>query len=131
MKKRLQIRSQQGQTMTEFALVLPILALLLFAVIQFGVVFNNYITLTDATRAGARRAAVSRQDPNRNSAVISAVRSSATDLKSSKLAVPPPTSTWDPGADVTVTATYPYSISLLGLVVKSGNLSSKTTERVE
>jgi Flp pilus assembly protein TadG len=130
-KKRIQIRSQQGQTMTEFALVLPVLALILFAVIQFGIVFNNYITLTDATRAGARRAAVSRQDPNRDSVVISAVRSSATDLKSSKLSVPPPTSTWDPGADVTVTASYPYSINLLGIVVKSGSLTSKTTERVE
>jgi hypothetical protein len=32
---------------------------------------------------------------------------------------------------VSVTATYPYSISLLGMVVKSGRLSSKTTERVE
>jgi Flp pilus assembly protein TadG len=130
-KKRIQIRNQQGQTMTEFALVLPILALLLFAVIQFGIVFNNYVTLTDATRAGARKAAVSRQDPNRNSIVMTAVRSSATDLSGSKLSVPPPTSTWDPGADVTVTASYPYSISLLGIVVKSGRLSSTTTERVE
>jgi hypothetical protein len=43
----------------------------------------------------------------------------------------PPSSTWDSGADVTVTASYPYSISLLGIVVKSGQLSSKTTERVE
>jgi Flp pilus assembly protein TadG len=117
--------------MTEFALVLPVLALILFAVLQFGIVFNNYVTLTDATRAGARKAAVSRQDPNRDSVVIAAVKSSATDLKGSKLAVPPPTSTWDPGADVTVTASYPYSISLLGLVVKSGRLSSTTTERVE
>jgi Flp pilus assembly protein TadG len=130
-KKRIQIRNQQGQTMTEFALVLPVLALILFAVLQFGIVFNNYVTLTDATRAGARKAAVSRQNPNRDSVVIAAVKSSATDLKGSKLAVPPPTSTWDPGADVTVTASYPYSISLLGLVVKSGRLSSTTTERVE
>jgi Flp pilus assembly protein TadG len=130
-KKRNQIRNEQGQTMTEFALVLPVLALILFAVIQFGIVFNNYITLTDATRAGARKAAVSRQDPNRNSAVMSAVRSSASDLSSSKLSVSPPSSTWDSGADVTVTASYPYSISLLGLVVKSGSLSSTTTERVE
>ena len=130
-KKRNQIRNEQGQTMTEFALVLPVLALILFAVIQFGIVFNNYITLTDATRAGARKAAVSRQDPNRNSAVMSAVRSSASDLTSSKLSVSPPSSTWNPGADVTVTASYPYSISLLGVVVKSGSLTSTTTERVE
>jgi Flp pilus assembly protein TadG len=130
-KKRIQIRNEQGQTMTEFALVLPVLALILFAVIQFGIVFNNYITLTDATRAGARKAAVSRQDPNRNSAVMSAVRSSASGLTSSKLSVSPPSSTWQSGDDVTVTASYPYSISLLGLVVKSGQLSSTTTERVE
>jgi len=130
-KKRIQIRNEQGQAMTEFALVLPVLALILFAVIQFGIVFNNYVTLTDATRAGARRAAVSRQDPNRNATVVQAVRSSASDLDSSKLDVPVPTSTWAAGSDVTVTATYPYSISLLGMVVKSGRLTSTTTERVE
>ena len=117
--------------MTEFALVLPVLALILFAVIQFGIVFNNYITLTDATRAGARKAAVSRQDRNRNSDVMTAVRSSACDLTSSKLSVSPPSSTWQSGDDVTVTASYPYSISLLGVVVKSGSLTSTTTERVE
>ena len=35
------------------------------------------------------------------------------------------------GGDITVRATYPYEINLLGLVVKSGNLTSETTERVE
>jgi Flp pilus assembly protein TadG len=129
-KKRISIRNQQGQTMTEFALVLPVLALLLFAVIQFGIVFNNYETLTDATRAGARKAAVSRQASNPAAAAELAVRNSATDLKQSNLKVTI-NSTWQPSADVTVTATYPYKVSLLGLVVKAGNLSSKTTERVE
>jgi Flp pilus assembly protein TadG len=129
-KKRISIRNQQGQTMTEFALVLPVLALLLFAVIQFGIVFNNYETLTDATRAGARKAAVSRQASNPAAAAETAVRNSATDLKQSDLKVTI-NSTWQPSADVTVTATYPYKVSLLGLVVKAGNLSSKTTERVE
>jgi hypothetical protein len=32
---------------------------------------------------------------------------------------------------VTVRAEYPYDISLLGMVVQSGNLVSETTERVE
>jgi hypothetical protein len=35
------------------------------------------------------------------------------------------------GGDITVRATYPYEINLLGLVVKSGDLISETTERVE
>ena len=59
-RKNISFRAQNGQTMTEFALVLPLLALLLFGVIQFGIAFNNYITLTDAVRAGARKGAVAR-----------------------------------------------------------------------
>jgi len=129
-RRTIDLRSERGQSLTEFALALPILALLLFAVIQFGIVFNNYVTLTDATRAGARKAAVDRQLSNPAAVAISAVRSSAADLKQSSLAVTV-NSTWQPSSDVTVTATYPYSISLLGMVVKSGRLSSSTTERVE
>ena len=52
--------------MTEFAIVLPMLAMLLFGIIQFGILYNNYVTVTDAARAGARKAAVSRHtDPQR------------------------------------------------------------------
>jgi hypothetical protein len=38
---------------------------------------------------------------------------------------------WTSGAEVTVAADYPYQISLLGLVVKSGRMHSTTKERVE
>jgi Flp pilus assembly protein TadG len=129
-RRKIDCRSEQGQALTEFALALPLLALLLFAVIQFGIAFNNYVTLTDATRAGARKAAVARQLSNPVSACQTAVISSASDLDSSTLTASC-SSTWQPGANVTVTATYPYKISLLGLVVKTGRLSSTTTERVE
>lgn len=116
--------------MTEFALVLPLLAFLLFGVIQFGVAFNNYITLTDAVRVGARKGTVARHLPDPVAAVEQQVESAASDLKLTDLDVTV-NSTWTAGSDVTVTASYPYSISLLGLVVKSGNLTSTTTERVE
>jgi Flp pilus assembly protein TadG len=128
--KRISFKNQDGQSVTEFALVLPIIAFLLFAVIQFGIVFNNWVQLTDATRAGARTAAVSRRLPNPEGACVAAVRNSATNLKASDLNASC-TSTWQPGADVVVTAAYPYSISLFGIISKSGQLSSSTTERVE
>jgi hypothetical protein len=35
------------------------------------------------------------------------------------------------GNTVTVTASYPYSINILGWTVKSGNLTSTTKERLE
>ena len=118
--------------MTEFALVLPILALLLFGVIQFGLVFNNYLTLTDAVRAGARKAAVSRRLADPPGAARTAVRNAATDLRQADLNVTVTASpSWTPGAEATVSADYPYQISLLGLVVKSGRMHSTTKERVE
>ncbi|HEY7148038.1 MAG TPA: TadE/TadG family type IV pilus assembly protein [Gaiellaceae bacterium] len=118
--------------MTEFAMVLPILAFLLFAVIQFGIAFNNYITLTDAVRAGARKAAVSRRLPDPRQAAIDATRNAATDLRQSDLNVNVTAAPgWQAGAEATVTADYPYKISLLGLVVKSGRMHSTTIERVE
>jgi Flp pilus assembly protein TadG len=116
--------------MTEFALILPLLAMLLFAIIQFGIVFHDYVQITDATRAGARKAAVSRDLPNPAAGAAATVRSSAAGLDPGNLDVTV-SSSFERGADVTVTTSYPYSISLLGLVVKSGRITSTTTERVE
>jgi Flp pilus assembly protein TadG len=132
--KKFRKKREQGQTMAEFTLVLPVLAILLFGVIQFGIAFNNYLAVTDAVRAGARQAAVARHLPagEREAAVRAKVYASADGLDTSKLSVTVTASgAWEPGSDVTVTASYPYSINLLGKVVKDGFLTSKTTERVE
>src|SRR6478752_8302194 len=102
------VSDERGQAMVEFALVLPILMALLLGIIQFGIVFNNYITLTDATRAGARKAAVSRFVGDSGASAKAAVENSAQGLDQKKLA---PTISvtaspdWNtPGNDVTVTA---------------------------
>jgi Flp pilus assembly protein TadG len=132
--KKFPRKREQGQTMAEFTLVLPVLAILLFGVIQFGIAFNNYLAVTDAVRAGARQAAVARYLPpsQREGKVKAKVYASADGLDASKLTVTVAASGgWEPGTDVTVTASYPYSINLLGKVVKDGFLTSKTTERVE
>jgi Flp pilus assembly protein TadG len=130
LKKRL--RNERGQTLTELALVLPILVVLVLAIAQFGVAFNNYVTLTDAARAAARKGAVSRQasDPtgdcqNAGYAAGGNLNNPGTDF------VVTCSSSWSIGSDVTVTAKYPYSISLLGWVVASGWLNTTMKERVE
>ena len=124
------VANETGQTMAEFAIVLPILVVLLFGIVQFGIVFNNYVTLTDAARAGARAAAVSRQAGNPVGNATAAVRASGSDLNQASLGVTI-SSGWSPGSPVTVRATYPYSISLLGWVVTSGTLTTTSTEAVE
>ncbi len=130
------IEQENGQAAVEFALVLPILCMLLLGIAQFGIAFNHYLALTDAVRAGARQAAVSRPVAGPEGVTISKVRAAASGLTSSDLLVtvndPSGTpATWAPGSDVKVTATYPYAIDLLGVVVASGRLSSSTVERVE
>jgi Flp pilus assembly protein TadG len=130
MRKRAEFRSERGQSMAEFALVLPVLVLLLFGIVQFGVTFNHYVTLTDAVRAGARKAAVSRHQPDPVAVTVDAVETAATDLKAADLQINV-TSSWEAGDEVEVTASYPYSIKLMGMTIKSGRMNSTTTERVE
>ena len=132
MDRNLSVRSEDGQAATELALVFPILLVILLAIAQFGVLFNNYITLTDATRTGARKAAVSRFTGDQGTAAALAVRAAASNLTPSKLNVSVTSSDWTvPGSDVTVTATYPYDLNILGWVIQSGNLTSTTKERLE
>jgi len=49
---------ESGATLVEFALILPVLALLVFGVIEFGYNFNNYIAVRQGVREGARQGVV-------------------------------------------------------------------------
>jgi Flp pilus assembly protein TadG len=135
--KRPHFRNEDGQAAAEMALILPLLAALLLAIAQFGIAFNNYITLTDATRAGARRAAVSRFVGDNGASAVLAVRAAASNLKQTGpdglvVNATVTNSNWTvPGSEVTVTATYPYSINILGWTIAGGSLTSTTKERLE
>jgi Flp pilus assembly protein TadG len=126
------IRSEKGQSMVEFAIIVPILLTVLLGIMQLGVVYNNWVTLTDAARAGARKGAVCRSgcSPDASSATVTAVKNSAADLNQSNLGVTV-TSSWAQGSDVKVQASYPWSVNVLGIVVASGTMTATTTERVE
>ena len=50
--------ADEGQSLVEFALVLTPLFLILLGIIQFGFIFNAYITITNATREAAREASI-------------------------------------------------------------------------
>jgi Flp pilus assembly pilin Flp len=55
-------RDQEGAAAVEFALLLPLLVLLLFGMIEFGFAFNTRIQATNAAREAARRAVVGIDD---------------------------------------------------------------------
>src|SRR5689334_7338010 len=54
------MREDSGQALVEFALVIPLLLLVLFAIIHFGKAFNYWNDATHLTAEGARYAEVNR-----------------------------------------------------------------------
>lgn len=47
-------RGERGAALVEFALVLPLLLMLVFGIIEFGLVFNHRLTIGNATQSAAR-----------------------------------------------------------------------------
>jgi Flp pilus assembly protein TadG len=96
----------RGSVAVEFALVLPILLLIIFGVIDFGRAINDQITLTQAAREGARLASLGYS----TSAVQTRAQSAATGLSPVTVTV----STACPsgagaGVDAVVQASYSFS----------------------
>lgn len=58
-RRRISIRrsSGRGQGLVEFALLVPVFMLILLGLLEFGMVFDHAMTLTTATREGARNGA--------------------------------------------------------------------------
>ncbi|NYG58145.1 Flp pilus assembly protein TadG [Nocardioides daedukensis] len=61
-------RNESGASAVEFALVFPILALMLFGIISYGYMFTIRQTMTQAAAEGARAGAVAASDPQAKAA---------------------------------------------------------------
>lgn len=66
-------RGAGGQSLIEFAFILPLFMLLFMAIVQFGAFFAGLLALNAAAREGARLAAVSWQEENMEQKVGAAV----------------------------------------------------------
>jgi Flp pilus assembly protein TadG len=78
-------RAESGQSLVEFSLILTPLFFILLGIIQFGFIFNTYVTVTNAAREGARTGTIyvydrtctkSQNDLFRNEAIRVALRNS-------------------------------------------------------
>lgn len=118
--RRLLLRGQRdeaGAEVVEFALVLPLLLLVLTGIIDFGLMFQRYEVVTNAAREGARVASLpgyaAADVQARVQAYLTASGLTATPT------IPAPTETClVAGAHnvpvVTVTVDYPYTLSIVG-----------------
>src|SRR5262245_21138010 len=116
----------RGATAIEFALLFPLLMLIVFGIIDFGRVLNAQITLTQAAREGARLDALGL--PN----VDSRTQAAATGISPVSVTVTacPPGAA--PAADAVVNVSYQFSFvtpigAIAGLIGGSGGLGSPVT----
>jgi Flp pilus assembly protein TadG len=93
----------RGAAAVEFALVLPLLLLIVFGIIDFGRALNAQITLTQAAREGARLAALGQPG------VVSRTQSAATGLSPVSVSVTSCPAGAGPADNATVTASYTFS----------------------
>ena len=53
------MKKHKGQSVVEFALVLPLFLLIMFGIIYTGMMFHDYTTVSNIARSSAREAAIS------------------------------------------------------------------------
>lgn len=119
---------QRGQSLVEFALVLPLLILLLGGVLELGRLFFAYVAVTDAAAEGATYASIY---PNSSIQAITdraqAATSGLVQLDPAMIQVQRPSLT--AGSPITVTVTYPFRLvtPLLGDLIPGGTIPLRAT----
>lgn len=103
------LRQERGAQAVEFALVVPLLLLLLVGIIEFGRILNVHISVSGAAREGARVMAIQNDAAAATDATIAAAPALA--LSPGHVAV----GACSPGDPVTVTVTYPFDLPLIFL----------------
>jgi hypothetical protein len=74
------VRAQRSQAIVEFAIIAPVLLLLLFGIIDFGRVIYYYVTLNQAVNEGSRTAIRSSGQLPTNADVEASVKQHAVDV---------------------------------------------------
>lgn len=99
-------QGERGQGLVEFALVIPLFLLLVFAIVDFGMAFHSWITVTNSAREGARIGSVGADAAT----ITQRVKDTAGSLDNSNLSVTVTNAQGASGQDVSVAVTYDYQL---------------------
>ncbi|HEU4759479.1 MAG TPA: TadE family protein [Dehalococcoidia bacterium] len=119
-------RGERGQSLVEFALIAPLFLVLVFAIVDFGMGFHAWITVTNSAREGARYAAVGAPKSGATSCsplpaagtIERRVCDTAAGLTATKMTLSVTNAQGQPGGSVVVRVDYRYDLitPLAGLV---------------
>ena len=100
------LKKKRGQAIVEFALILPVFILILLGIMEFGLVFHQYLVVTAASREGARVAALGGSDAE----TLTMVNTSAVSINAGQLTTTITPANRVKGQTVSVQVTNPVTI---------------------
>lgn len=126
------VQKKNGQALVETALVLPIIILILMGIIDFGLMFNNYLIVSNASRDAARNAVVGKSDIETKALI--ADMTSTLDQAKLKITIYPIDSMRKKGDQISIKIEYDNSLLtpiISAIIPTPVKLTAKTTMRME
>jgi len=125
-----QLRRERGQELVEYALILPVLMLLILGTMQFALIVFSYNTIAEAARAGARYAVIGdlADHPDLIRAAVFRVTDTA-GLARAQLTVPNPVKQAD--NTIRVSVTYQMRLFVPFFRIRSITLNAVSTKLIE
>lgn len=119
--------SERGAAAVEFAILLPVLVMLVMGIIEFGRAYNAQISLTHAARESVRVMAISNNPTSAKAAAVNAAVSLRPALKTTEVGITTTNtaSTALCAAGATATVTLNYSLSTMTGIAGPFTLTAK------
>lgn len=133
-------KDQKGVAAVEFAIILPVLILLIFGIIEFSLLLYDKQVITNASREGARAGIVWKEDRIPDGEIMDIVDNYCSNYLITFGATTPPATTvartgLSAGDNLTVTVTYDYDFLVIPNFIASlaggKTLSAVTIMRME
>ncbi|HEY8891448.1 MAG TPA: TadE/TadG family type IV pilus assembly protein [Clostridium sp.] len=126
------LKNEKGQSLVEFAILLPVLLLLLMGILEFGLMLNSYLTINNSAREGARLGIVEGSNPE----IYELIKTISPNLDSENLEVniTPNDGSRKSGDTITVEVVYNYKVTIPIISNILGNvmvLKAQTSMRIE
>jgi len=126
------LRNENGQSLVEFAIMLPVLLLLLMGILEFGLILNSYLTINNSAREAARLGIVAGSNIEIKDLIINT--SPNLDSKSLVVNITPLEGSRKSGETLTVEVVYNYKVTIPIISNILGNvmvLKAQTSMRIE
>ena len=139
------LKNSEGVSAIEFAIISPVLLMIVTGIFQFGVAMNQYLSLTNAVAQGALTLALSRGTTTPYSSTTAAIAAAAPGLATAQTTITVKIngtactsdatclSSMVAGQSAVVKATYPCNLTVMGhnYAPNGCNLSAQTAQMIQ